>query len=92
MKTVCRMHGVGYIHGGIKPSNIYCYFDEDGKLQFKLDLSFEAFKFCRRNLKPKEFRLSEIYDLEDVGYCVLSMEYKNDVRVHLKNSTSNDLN
>jgi len=40
--------------------------------------------FSRRNLKRKDLRLSEIYDVEDVAFLVFSLELKENARAHLK--------
>ena len=40
---------------------------------FKLDVSFDTMNFSRRNLKKKDLRLSEMYDLEDVAFLIFSL-------------------
>lgn len=45
---------------------------------FKLDISFYAFKFVRRNFKnkTKDFRASQVNDLEDIAFLIINVFYK----------------
>lgn len=51
---------------------------------FKLDISFDTINFSRRNLKNKDIRLSEIYDIEDIAFLIFSLQMKENARAHLK--------
>lgn len=69
----------------IKPSNIYQFLSPSFKKLYKLDISFQAYKYGRRNHKSKELRLNQLNDLEDVAITIINLFFKGqEVRQQLK--------
>jgi hypothetical protein len=64
----------------MKPTNIYVILNSEGKITFKLDISFENLNFNRRMIKIKEKRSLEIMDIEDIAFLIFSLELKEDTR------------
>ncbi|CAD8075071.1 unnamed protein product [Paramecium primaurelia] len=85
LNTIQFMHSNLYVHSGIKPSNVYMIYLK--QKQFKLDLSFSAFRFSRRLIKNKikDFRANLVNDLEDIAILIINSFYKgSEIRQQLK--------